>query len=178
MKNLNLSAEIKSSKTALMLIPGLEYNDVIIKTLKQLSGKSVCYITLNKTFDALKELFKKNHIDTDNVVFVDAISKTIKKAPAQTDQCYFVSSPSALTELSLVISKFLKHNFEYIIFDSITNLMIYENKDSVAKFISHLVNKTEASKTRAIFYALKTGEHQTLIDQVGMFVDKVINLNE
>ena len=126
----------------------------------------------------MQELFKKHKVDTENIVFVDAISKTITKAPAQTNQCYYVSAPSALTEMSLVISKFLKHDFEYLVFDSITNLVIYEKKAAVAKFISNIVNKTESSKTKAVFYALKTEEHATLIDQVGMFVDKVVNLTK
>ena len=118
---MNIKKELLSNKTVLLIMPGVDYNKIIVDIIKQISGKNVCYVTLNKTFSSLQELFKKNKINTDNIVFIDAISKTIKNVPNQTKACYFCSSPGALTELSVTISKFLRHNFEYLIFDSLTN---------------------------------------------------------
>src|SRR3989344_6787536 len=112
---MNIKKSLSDKQTILLLMPSAKYNQDIIKIVKQLSAESVCYVTLNKTFDSLKEIFKKNNIRTDNIVFIDAISQTIRNAPSQTEQCYFVSSPAALTEISLAISKFLKHNFKYLI---------------------------------------------------------------
>jgi len=152
------------------------YNKDIINIIKKLDGKSVVYITLNKTKDSLIEIFHKNKIKTENIIFVDAISKTIKSVPEQSEGVYYVSSPGALTELSLVISKFIKHNFEYLIFDSLTNLLVYERKAPVAKFVSSLVNKIKESKTKAVFYAISIKEQDELIKESGMFVDKVIDL--
>ncbi|HLC98481.1 MAG TPA: hypothetical protein VJC00_00555 [Candidatus Nanoarchaeia archaeon] len=178
LQKLDIVKELAGNKTVLLLMPSLEYNDVIVKIAEELSGKSVCYVTLNKTYDSLKELFNKKKVDMSNIVFVDAISKTIKKTPSQTDSCYFVSSPGALTELSLVISKFLKHNFEYVIFDSVTNLMIYEKRDSVIKFVSYIINKVEASQSRAVFYSLNIKEHESTINELSMFSSKVIDLTD
>lgn len=171
----DISKELSSNQTILIIMPGTNYNEDIVDILKGLKG-NVCYVTLNKTFDSLKEMFKKNKIDIKNIVFIDAISKTIKNVPDQTDNCYFVSSPAAMTELSITIDKFLKHNFEYLIFDSLTNLLIYEKKAPVSKFVSSLVSKIKQGNTKAIFYALSVKEQQALIDESGMFVDKVINL--
>ncbi|MDP6671293.1 MAG: hypothetical protein QGI60_05790, partial [archaeon] len=100
--------------------------------MKKLSGKNVCYVTLNKTAESLKELFKKNGVNVDNVVFIDAISKTFKQVPDQTEGCYFIRSPGALTDLSIRIHKLLEHGFEYLVFDSLTNLLVYEKKAPVA----------------------------------------------
>ncbi len=173
---MNLKKELSSNQTMLLIMDSLKYNTDIVKTLKQLSGKRVCYVTLNKTFDSLKELFEKKKINTDNIIFIDAISKTIKSAPDQTSGSYFCSSPAALTEISLTISKFLKHNFEYIIFDSLTNLLIYQKKAPVAKFISTLINKIKASNTKAIFYALSVREQDQMIQETSMFVDSIVEL--
>jgi poly-D-alanine transfer protein DltD len=165
---------LKNKRTVLMLMPSGDYNKNIISTIKSLSKKNVCYVTLNKTYASLTELFSKNKVNLDNVVFIDAISATIKKVPSQTHGCYYVSSPSALTELSLVISKFLKHNFDYLIFDSLSNLTIYTKKAPVAKFLSNLVNKIDQSTTNAVFYALNTNEQKELIEECSMFVDEVV----
>ena len=98
--------------------------------------------------------------------------------PDQSEGVYYVSSPGALTEISLVIAKFIRHGFDYIIFDSLTNMLVYENKAPVAKFVSVLVNKIKESKTKAIFYALSLKEQDALIRESGMFVDKVIDLDK
>ncbi|MBS3124236.1 hypothetical protein J4437_06415 [Candidatus Woesearchaeota archaeon] len=174
----NIKKELDNSQTILLVMPSIEYNDDIVKIVKELSGKSICYVTLNKTSGALIELFKKNMIKTENIVFIDAISKTIKKVPDQDNGVYYVSSPGALTELSLVITKFVKHNFNYLIFDSLTNLLVYESRAPVAKFLSSLVNKIKESKVKAVFYALSVKEQDTLIKESGMFVDKVIDLEK
>ena len=170
--------ELQKNQVVLLLVPSAEYNQTIVKNMKKLAGKNVCYITLNKTFDSLKELFNKNKIDTKDIVFIDAISSTIKKTPGQTEGAYFISSPGALTEIAISVDKFLRHNFDYIIFDSLTNLLIYEKKEPVAKFVSSIVNKIKASKTKAIFYALSLKEQSDLIEQTSMFVDKVINIEK
>ena len=65
----------------------------------------------------------------------------------------------------------------HLIFDSLTNLLVYESKAPVAKFVSSLVNKIKESKTKAIFYALSVKEQESLIKESGMFVDKVIDLD-
>jgi archaellum biogenesis ATPase FlaH len=161
----------------LLLIPGGEYLRLSKAIIKELSRKSICYITLNKTQEALEEMFRKNKIKSDNIVYVDAITKTIKSVPDQGNKAYFVSSPGALTELSLVISKFLNHHFDYLIFDSITNLMVYEKKAPVVKFIHNLAAKIKDSQTKAIFYALDVEEQKGIIQECSMFVDKVIDLS-
>ncbi len=169
--------ELSENQTVLLLVPSTDYNNIVLDTVKKLSDESVGYLTLNKTFESLKETFSKKGVNLKNIVFVDAITKTIKDAK-DTDSCYFVNSPGALTELSLTISKFLRHNFHYIIFDSITNLLIYSKKAPVAMFLSNLINKIKVSKTKAVFYALSIEEQDTLIKESSMFVDKVVDLGK
>jgi len=178
LKQIDMKKELDLNKNILLLIPGADYNSEIISIAKQLEGSSICYVTLNKTYKALQENFKKNKIDLKNIVFIDCISMTIIKKPPLEKNCYYVSSPGALTEVSIVIGKFLKYNFNYIIFDSLNSLLVYQKKAPVAKFVSGLVNKVKSTKTRAIFYALSSEEQFNLIKDAGMFVDKVIDLSE
>jgi hypothetical protein len=174
---MDIKKELSSNQTILIIMPSEKYNDELTKIAKKLSSESVCYVTLNKTYDSLQELFKKKKINMENMFFIDAITKTIKKSPDQTEKCFYCSSPGALTEISLAISKFLKHNFNYLIFDSLTNLSIYQKKAPVSKFVSNLTNKIKQTKTQSVFYALSVKEEDTLIKESGMFVDKIINLN-
>jgi len=175
---MDIKKELSENQTILLIMDSAEYNQDIVSFVKKLNGKNIAYVTLNKTKDSLVELFKKNKIKIENIVFVDAISKTLKSVPDQSEGVYYVSSPGALTELSLVISKFIRHDFDYLIFDSLTNLLVYESKAPVGKFVSALVNKIKESKTKAVFYALSVKEQEALIKESGMFVDKVIDLDK
>jgi hypothetical protein len=175
-KNQVLEA-LSTNQTVLVLVDGTDYNDAVLAVIKGLSG-SVGYVTLNKTSDALRELFKKNGVKTKSIVFVDAISKTFKDCPPEGNGVYYMSSPAAMTEISLAISKLLNHGFKYIIFDSLTNLLVYQGKAPVAKFVSQLTNSVRASKSKAVFYSLKVKEHEELIEETKMFVDKVVTTSQ
>lgn len=173
---MDVKKELADNQTILLIMPSVDYNKDIVSIMKKLSGKSICYVTLNKTSDSLRELFKKNKVKNDGIVFIDAISKTFKSMPDSGEGVYYISSPAALTEISIAIDRFLRHNFECIIFDSLTNLLIYEKKAPVSKFVSSLVNKIKQSKTKALFYALSVKEQESMIKESGMFVDKVVEL--
>lgn len=173
---MDIKKELKNNQIIMVVEPAEKYSQTVVDIARALSKKSLCYVTLNKTFDSLKEEFKKKKVNTENIIFIDAISKTIKQVPQQTDSCYYVSSPGSLTEISIAIDRFLRHNFEYLVFDSLTNMLIYEKKAPVAKFISSIVNKIKQSKTKAVFYALKIKEQNEIIEEAEMFVDKIINI--
>lgn len=172
---LDIVKELESNKIVLLLVPSVDYNDVVRADAKALSKKNLGYITLNKTFEALKEDFIKSKVNVNNILFVDAISKTIKSVPEQAKGVYYLSSPSSLTEISLQVSSLVKHDFDYIVFDSLTNLLIYQGKAPVAKFLSTIINKIRDSNTRAVFYCLDVKEHEELIEEASMFVDKVLH---
>lgn len=157
-------------------MPSIKYNDIITMIPKQLSEKRICYVTLNKAFDSLKDLFGKEDINLKNIVFIDAITRSIMKAE-NTDECYFVSSPQALTELSIVITEFIQYKFDYIIFDSLSTLLIYQkSEESAIRFISNIVNKIKASGCKGIFYALDIKEHKSMIEESFMVMDKILYL--
>jgi archaellum biogenesis ATPase FlaH len=169
--------KLSLNKTILALIPSIEYNKSLVKTVRELSKEgSICYVTLNKTFDSLIELFENKHINVKNIVFVDAITKTFKQVPNQAENVYFCTSPDALTEISITIKKMLEHNFKFLIFDSLTNLIIYSKKEPIAQFVANLVNKIKTSNTSAIFYAVRIKERKEIINEMGMFVDEAIEL--
>jgi hypothetical protein len=176
--DIDLEVEFFKNQTTLMIIPSEIYNEVIFKVPRQLSGKKICYITLNKTYNALKEILEKEDEDIlNNMVFIDAITQLIGKSE-NTDDCYFVSSPQALTELSIVIYEFMKYKFDYIIFDSLTTLLIYQKaEEPVIKFVYNIANKIKTIGSKGIFYALKTDEHKLLTQEVSMVIDNTLDLS-
>ncbi|MFA5084591.1 MAG: PAS domain S-box protein, partial [Candidatus Paceibacterota bacterium] len=175
---MDIKKALSANQTIVLMMSGLDYNNEIVKVMHRLAGKKIIYVTMNKTYNSLINLFREKGIKTENVVFIDAVSNSIKQVSGQSDRVYYISSPTALTELSLVISKFAKHDFDYLVFDSLTNLFIYEDKAPVAKFFISLVNKIKDSKIKGIFYALSARGQETLMREAEMFVDKVVDLED
>lgn len=164
---------IEDNQVNLVLMPGIEYNKTIVEFAKALSTKKICYVTFNKTVESLKQLFAKNKIDTHHMLFIDAITKSIREMPSKTDTGYFIA-PGALTEVSLTISLALRNDIEFFIFDSLTNLFSYQGKENVEKFILTMINQIRQTNTKAVLYALD--EQEALIPRCCMFVDNTIVL--
>jgi len=174
--NITLISEEFHDQLTLIRTPSISYSDLIRVVPKQLADKRICYVTLNKTYDALINLFQMNDIPVDNTVFIDAITKSLNEVD-NVDNCYFVSSPHALTELSIVINEFIQHSFEYLLFDSLTTLLIYHRKEEIViKFLSSIINVLKAFNCKGIFYVLNTDEHQLLIDEATMLMDKTVDI--
>lgn len=161
------------NQLTMIVMSGTEYNNITKKIVKELSSRKVIYITLNKTTDALKETFSKAGINIEKFLFLDCISKTIKSVD-NTEDAYYISSPAALTELSLALTKLTKGDFEYVVFDSITNLLTYSPKTTVIKFITFLINNIRESDTKAVFYMLDIEEYKQVLQECGTMMDETI----
>ena len=173
---MNESQVLDGGNVVLLVIPNARYADVSAQATKAMSGRRICYVTLNKTHSALRESLSKEGVDTQKIVFVDAISRMIRNTPEQTDGCYFASSPSALTEISILVSKCLKHGFECVVFDSLSNLLIYQDKVPVTRFVSNIANQARASNACAVFFSTDIEAQQQLLKECAMIVDKVVKL--
>jgi hypothetical protein len=161
--------------STLLLLPSSEYNDLIISILEKLNNDKICYVTLNKTYFSLVEIFQKNNINMDNIFFIDGITKSIRSVD-HTENCYFVSSPQALTEISIAITKFLEKRFDVIIFDSLNTLLNYQkSRNIVIKFSKSIINRVKSMNCRGIYYAIETTDSE-LIDATSMIVDSVQNM--
>ena len=168
---MDIIKQLADNQTILLLMPGIEYNKIVLETIKTLSDKKVLYVTLNKTFASLKDLFKKNKVPTDNIVFVDIITRSLKDAKDVQNQCYFLS-PASITDAFAALHTIIQSNYDYLIFDSLTNLFSYKETEDVENIIFVLLNKIRETKTKAVFYALN--EQEKFIPRCCMYVEKTI----
>jgi|TARA_B100002003_G_scaffold250704_1_gene291102 hypothetical protein len=161
----------------LEILPEMYYNPDIVESIKRIDGKKVCYVTLNKTSKALKNTFTSNGINTDNIFFVDAISKSIGLNDDKNDTL-FISSPYAFTEISIALSQLMKHNvFDIVFFDSLSALKVYEKNNQISeRFTKDLIRKVRKNQENGIFTCLEEDKNTELIKETFMNVDKIVNL--
>ena len=105
------------------------------------------------------------------------MTKTINLNVKDTENVKYVSSPSALTELSLCITDgHKKHNSDCLLFDSLSTLLVYHQINTVARFAHSLIAKTGANNTTIVFTILEGDAESVLVKDLGMFVDKITHL--
>jgi KaiC/GvpD/RAD55 family RecA-like ATPase len=175
MKKVNIKKILSEKQTILLSLDSKKYNEISRDIAKQLSGKKVCYITLSKTCESVRSVFKEKKVNSENFIIIDAISKTIRKMPDKEGNCRFTTSPAALTELSLVITDQLNSKIDYLVFDSLTTLLVYQKADVATRFVSSIINKIKGNNTKAIFYVLPIKEHEGFFKECCLFVDEVVD---
>lgn len=170
----DLAKEINDNEV-LVIVYGEDYQQKLIENIKEAEKQieKICYVTLNKPYHNLVETFKKNSINLKKFLFIDAITSTVIK-PKPADNCLFISSPSALTELNITIDETAKHSPNLLIFDSLSALLVYQKGPTAIKFVHSIANGLRIHKVKAIFTILKGDVDSVLMKDLGMFADKVI----
>jgi len=176
--SIDLKKEIENNRMVLIIIPNEKYTEAILEIAKQLSNgyKKTCYVSLNKLYKALTKSLENNSIDTKKFCFIDGVTKTAEPNVKSDGNVKYVSSPSALTQLSvMMIADCKEHKPECILFDSLSTLLIYQKGSVVTQFIHSLIGKIRTFDSVGIFTALEGDTDSDLIKEMGMFVDKVIH---
>lgn len=174
---MEIEPALKSNQVILYSMPSSEMTERIPKILKQLSSKRVAVVSLNKTYESIIELCKKHKIPTKNCFFIDCISKTIKEV-GDHRHVVFCTAPSALTEISLVLTEVIDSGeIDYIVFDSLSTLNVYADEVGEAgfRFAAHIMNKVRDSKTKLIWVCVDSDLKKGLVKEVSLHVDQVVN---
>jgi hypothetical protein len=91
----------------------------------------------------------------------------------------FVSSPSALTELSIAISEAVKSGaFELVLFDSLSTLNIYDLGNSTERFTSHVINRIKSEDKKGIFTCLEDDVNTSIVKNSFMYIDKSLKFDD
>jgi len=174
---------IGESEIVLILTSAEKYVSTTLHVLKTMVNqrKHECiYVTINRPYKVMTNVLKEGKIDTGSIFFIDMISKMTKIATDGAKDCLFVSSPESLTELSIAISESVKSKgskSRFIFFDSLSTLLLYNQAGTVTKFAHFLLGKMKTESVETIIISLEKEMDEKMINQLSVFVDKVIKVN-
>ncbi len=175
---MDLKKEIAVNQGILIVLPNRRYNAIMLKIAKKVEKKKVCYLTTSKAYDAILESFQKEKINPENFIFIDCITKTITE-PKPAKNCLFVSSPQALTEMSLSINKCIQSSIPVILIDSLSTLSVYNSDNVLIRFVYDLINKVKASGAVVlVLSAADKDKNSSWYKKIEMMVDKVIEVKK
>jgi hypothetical protein len=169
----NINSVIKDNNVVVFIVSSQSYLKKVIDTTVAASkvSKNLCFISLNKSYDEMIPAFKKADINTNKVIFIDAVKGEMK----QQKGVVFVSSPKALTELSIAIIKSIEHA-DFFQLDSLSTLTMYQEQSVVLKFIHSIVSKIQVAEKKLIIISLEKDMNTEMAKDLNMFVDKIVKI--
>ncbi|MCD1293992.1 hypothetical protein CUJ83_03150 [Methanocella sp. CWC-04] len=139
------------------------------------------YVGINRPSDRIIEELETAGIDTGNIIFIDALTKTVSGNTANSDNRYFMNHINDLTELGILLSVTMKKMKDdqrfFVLIDSITTLLIYNDNNTVLKFLHYLSARFRIMKVNGIFVAFKSAKLEDFFSQVAVFCDDVVELD-
>jgi len=170
--------------SAVLFIVGLkDYSTVLAELLRILQARKQqgngAYLTVNKPVEDLAKAFSRNKISTGSVFFIDAISILSGRKASSGKKAMFLDSPTDLIDMDNAISKQLSKSQKlgFVVFDSLSTLLLYNKPQAVEKFLHVLVGKIRGANVQVFLITVKSSEHAGLIETVSQFVDKVVEIS-
>ena len=172
-------SEPEKMQNIILIIPDEKYKETITNLIKELVGlkKTVCFVSVNKTKNALEKELKEKKVSTEKVYFVDCVSKSISKGRVKwsDEKTQYIDNPTSLTQMSLAIfNLFERVKIDFFVLDSINTLLIYNTEKDILKFVHHTTGKLKESSQSGIFVFLKQETNEKLLKEFAQFTDKIV----
>jgi hypothetical protein len=156
-----------------MVVPEKEYSSRINEVVSSAASSysRICYTSLNKPCSTLSESFRKSGVDLKKILFIECSGKT---GDGKQEQVVYVSSPKALTEMSITIGKVIEMGkIEVLIFDSLSTLLVYADPSTVLKFTHSLITMLRSKSVSGILVCASS-QSEAILKDISMLADKMV----
>ncbi|MGD0688574.1 MAG: ATPase domain-containing protein [Candidatus Bathyarchaeia archaeon] len=172
------SLESLEKPVVLALIDPIRYQEAVIGLLRYFMGKVPrgIYVSLNKPYAVLAKTFEKSGISVDSLFFVDAITN-VPALQEETDHSCLGSTVD-LSSLCIATSKAVNRFAEdkFLVLDSLSTLLIYNESKAVAKFAHLLTEKMRRWNTSGSLLTVEMNAEKDVVSQLAPFCDKVVRI--
>lgn len=135
------------------------------------------FVTASDTYDHISKTFKEIS-EHSNIKFIDCISRAAGVSELQSN-CTYVESPTMLEIVSLEIM----NNFrgvddeveKYVVIDSLSALMIYNDSEVIREFVSLLTSRTRSKNIHIVTILVEEEADSNRLIQMN---DKIVVLRD
>jgi archaellum biogenesis ATPase FlaH len=168
-----VSAAIQVNQSVGIQVPENRHGDLleaVFNSMCRNTNDIWTFVTVSKTFDYLAKTYKEC-MQHPNIKFIDCISRAAGISD-NSNNCIFLESPVMLENLILeIINNFKTQKRDidkYIIIDSLSALMIYNDPEIIREFISLIMNRSRAENIHVV----------SILVEEEMDSNKLIQLND
>jgi archaellum biogenesis ATPase FlaH len=178
-----ISNAIKVNQSIGILLPGTNYYDLLQALFEHIqvnTSDAWVYVTVSKPYDTLIKQY--DYIsEAKNVKFIDCISRAAGILRTD-DNCIYLETPTMLEILGLEIMNTFREIDEntdkYLVIDSLSNLIIYNDADIVTEFFYHIVNRTRAKDIHTISLAIEEEGLEKHLNRLIYLNDKILKVRD
>jgi len=178
-----ISNAIKINQSIGILLPGSNYTDLtqaMFEYIQEKPEEAWVYVTVTKPYDTLVKQYGFL-ADSKNIKFIDCISRAAGILRTDTN-CVYIESPTLLEKLGLEIMNIFKevddNTNKYLILDSLSNLIIYNDPEIVTEFFYHIVNRTRAKDIHTISLAIEEEGLEKHLNRLIYLNDKILKVRD
>jgi hypothetical protein len=178
-----ISNAVKVNQSIGILLPGTNYPDLIQAMFEHITNnpeEAWVYVTVTKPYDSLVKQFDFLQ-NTKNIKFVDCISRAAGISKPYSN-CIYIESPSMLEKLGLEIMNIFKEvddNIKkYLVIDSLSNLIIYNDPEIVTEFFYHIINRTRARDIHTVSLAIEEEGMDQQLNRLVYLNDKILKVRD
>ena len=166
---------------ALAVVDANKYQQTNTKIIAELTKQNIpgVYVALNRPYENVKEMLKKQKIDLDKVIFIDGVTKTAGGEITKRADCLYIGGPKSLSDISIAMDQAIMgipKKDKFLFFDSLSTLLLYNDVSVVAKFVHFLSGKMRIWEVKGIIISLRRAKDKELIQELKEFCDVVLNL--
>ena len=177
-----VSKAVAFNQSVGVVLPSSNYSDLIQAFFEYIRSRpedAWVYVTITKPYENIVKQFGEL-AESKNIRFVDCISRAA--GISKTDpNCVYVESPSMLEKLGLEIINIFKTVDEktnkYLILDSLSTLIIYNDQEIVTEFFYHLANRTRSRNIHIISLAIEE-EGMDKFNKLLYLNDKILKVRD
>jgi len=175
-----IAAAIQVNQSVGIQVPENRHGDLleaIFDSMCRNTHTTWTYVTVSKTFDYLSKTFKEGTRQT-NIKFIDCISRAAGISEAASN-CIYVESPVMLEKIILEILnnfKGMKRDLDkFIVIDSLSALMIYNDPEIIREFMSLVMNRSRSENIHVVSILVEEEMDSSKLIQLN---DKIIVLRD
>jgi hypothetical protein len=163
--------------TVLIICPVQKLQDNIDDIVKMLAANDTAgiYISLSKPYKTLEKIFAQKSISADKIFFIDCITHSTKE-PIKDDKVLYLNNAGDLNSIGISITQYFESakGIKFLLIDALETLLIYNRAETIAIFVESLIEKSSKFDMKTVI--LTPQGDKELIDKIGMFFDKIIEV--
>lgn len=178
-----ISSAIEVNQSVGILMPSPNYQELInalFERIKKNPDEAWVYVTVTKPYQSILDQlpFITN---IKNLFFIDCISRA-SGISEPTTNVEFIERPTMLERIGLEIMNAFKEvdqkTKKYLVIDSLTNLIIYNDPEIVTEFFYHIINRTRAKEINTISLAIEEEGMECYLNRLVYLNDKILKIKD
>lgn len=171
---------VEKDSVSLMIVSDETVSEAAAELMKKQDREDAytVYVTMSRPHSRIRKEFEKEGIDTSKIFYIDGASNLGGSSAKKADNVVYLK-PQQLTQISIAISNAVDAIDDeklMVVFDALSTLKIYNEKQQVSKFAHSLMSKLGEWGVVSVVMTVNEETDTELKSQLKQFSDNTIKL--